>query len=344
MFGANVTVNFGGDMGQSVWLAYIIAGVFGCILFTLYYRLSQLNEHQGLADIIKNCFGKRFGTFINLILVFYLTFRTMTVGNNMTNMSSDLLMKDAPLRLVTSILLFAASYAIWLGFKTISRAAEIIFPMMLLAIIPFFYAAFSMKGIEYLNIFPIFPEGLNDVFPGLLRVSFIPFSETLIFLIFLPYLNVKDHKDFPKVAYGAIAFAAMLLGLVETTNVTILGNNLAHYLKYPFFSAMQLAGIRGVWERLDPLAAVILILSTFFKTTIYYYSTLAMLKSLSPKFNFKILIIACGIFTIIFAPMLKFDREFLYSTLPVIMIYTQLLFPLILWLISEKKEWRNKAA
>ncbi|MCL1950083.1 MAG: GerAB/ArcD/ProY family transporter [Turicibacter sp.] len=178
---------------------------------------------------------------------------------------------------------------------------------------------------------------------GILSVAMSPNAELLIFCLLL--VNVGEHdrkKVFGRIIFGIVAGTALLL-VISLTALAVLGRHSLDALKYPFYNAMMLTGIKGMLERLDPLAIVIIIMCGYYKGTLYIYTSAEMIRSLSRKIKFNWVLAVVGIVFFLTPPGLNLHYDnFLKSILPFyIMPWFQVGLPLIVWAISE---WRAFSA
>ena len=337
--------NVGGDAGPDVWIVLIISTVLALLLYLFYCRISKLNNYQGLPTIFKNVFGKKMGSFFILLYGLFFYIRTIMVGNALTDMVQQSLMIGADQRGVITLLLIVMILSCLYGFKVIGRSSEIFFAVLIAALIPFFFTVFAKGIFNFTNLNPILSQGFVGIRHDILRVFFFPFGEIIVFLMFFQYIPKKEANKIKKRGCIGLLIASILMIAVDSTTIGILGPVLTRNFQYPFYSAMQLAGITGLHERLDPLAGIIILLSSYIKGIVYLYATILIFQSLNKNFQFKwvVGIVSASIF--LFAPYVRLEQykifhlDFLpFTVFPIF----QLFIPIIIWLISEYNHYKSE--
>ena len=337
--------NVGGDAGPNVWIVILISTSLGIFLYLMYCRISKLNNYQGLSNILRNTLGKFLGTFVLFSYAVFFFIRCLMVGNALTDMAQQSLMIGADQRGVMNLFLIVIVFSSLYGFKIIGRSSEIFLAVLIGALIPFFVTVLYTGVFKPINLVPILAHGLKGLEHDILRVFFFPFGEILVFLMFFHYIPKNQKNDIKKKGCFGILIASFLMIAVDATTLGILGPDLTKNFQYPFYNAMQLAGLRGLHERLDPLAGIIILLSSYIKSIVYYYATILAFESLSVKFNFKWVLGIVTVLIYLLAPYVRLEQyKRVHLDILPLRIYPifQLAIPLLLWLISEIKFYKRE--
>lgn len=134
------------------------------------------------------------------------------------------------------------------------------------------------------NLQPVLEAGWKPViqaaFPKI--VSF-PFGETIVFAIFLPYLN--DKKQGMIAGFSAIVFSGILLAFITTIMISVLGPFLASKSTFPLLQSAGKVNVGEVFQRIDPIALILLIIGGFFKITVFFCGAVEGFSSLVKKPN-----------------------------------------------------------
>ena len=324
--------------GQNVWIVLITAGVFGAILFTMYHRISKIHQFKGFPDILNSTFGKIIGKIILFIYAVFFLIRTISVGNYMSAMAQETLMYGVNERVVIIMLLTTTIIGALYGLNVIGRSSEIFLLITIACLMPFLLTVFTSGAFQTKNLIPVLIEGAPGITTDVIRTTFFPYGELVVFLMLFPYVSIKSpKKGILKRSYLAIAISTFLMIAIDLTTVALIGANLTSEFEYSFFNAMQLAGMSGFLERLDPLAIVIMVTSEYFKLVIYFFVTVLAFSALYQKFNFKITLILIAIIIFGLAPFVKMhETGFMMDVMPfkVLPIF-ELAMPLLIWLVSE---------
>jgi len=339
MIGGTILSNAGAYVGSDIWLVYLISTFIGAVILYMNYRTMTLHDFRSLPLIFERCFGYWGGKILCVLYAFYFTIRTKTVGDTMTAMAGDLLMKGASPRLTMFLLLAAAVYAVIKGLRAIATSAEIMFILFLFCLTPFFMTTIFTGAFSLNNLRPIFTGSQIDFWHKVFTVVMLPYTDFILMISFFHYVDHEERSKLPKRLLMGLIIATVLLIGISITNLAILGKSVVSSIKYPFYNAMMLAGVRGVMERLDPLAVILVIICHFFKGCLCLYAVVDLVKSILQKFTRKRLILVIGVIFLIAGPggitrEPKFmDHILIYQIMP----FFQLIIPALMWIISEVK-------
>jgi len=330
--------------GQNAWIVVLSAGLFGAIFFTIYYRISKVHEHKGLPDILKSTFGKILGTIVLFIYAGFFLFRTISVGNYMSAMAQQTIMFGANHRVVIVMLMTAVIISTLYGLKVIGRSSEIFLFIIIMCLLPFLLAIFTSDVFKTENLIPVLAEGVPGIVQDVARVTFFPYGELVVFLMLFPFIAPKENKKLLKRSYIAILISVLLMIAINLTIVALIGATLTSNFEYPFYNAMQLAGLKGFLERLDPLAVVIMVAGEYFKLVIYFFVTVLAFQALNKRFNFKIVLTLLVILIFFLAPVVNVhETGFMMDIVPFrILPIFELAIPLLLWIVSEIRFRKKK--
>jgi len=329
-------------VGSDIWLVYLIGTFAGCLMFGIYYRLSLLHGFSTFPQIFERCLGFWGSKVLCFLYIIFLTMRTKGVGDTMTEMASDLLMVGAPMRLIMFVLLVAVVYIVIKGLRSMATASEIMFIVFLLCLVPFFSNSFFTGAFSISNLLPVFVESQAAFWQKVLETTMFPYTDT--FLLFLYFHNVqwKQREMIPHRVVLGIVISTLLLTGIAITNVAVLGKTVVSSIKYPFYNTMMLAGIRGVLERLDPLAVIIIIICQVFKGSLYYHAIVSLTHTLIPWISRHAINIAIAIlfFTLgpgglTHSPLSTFMNTYL---IPIF----QVGIPMAVWGISEFQRYTHR--
>lgn len=330
--------------GQNIWIVLLFAGACGIILFTMYHRISKVHHHKGLPDILKSTFGTFLGTLILFIYAGFFLFRTISIGNYMTAMAQETLMFSVNHRIVIIMLLTTVIISTLYGLNVIGRSSEIFLFIIMVCLMPFLLAIFTSSVFKTENLIPILAEGVPAIAQDVIRSTFFPYGELVVFLMLFSYVAPKENKHILKRSYMAIILSVVIMIAIDLTTIALIGANLTSNFEYSFYNAMQLAGIKGFLERLDPLAIVIMVASEYFKLVIYFFVTVLACQALNKRFNFKIMLILTSCLVFFLSPLVNVhETGFMMDVVPFrILPIFELALPLLIWMVSEIR-FKNKS-
>lgn len=332
----------GRSSGQNIWIVILIAAVFGSILFIIYHRISYLHGYCSLSDILKDVFGTFLGTLVVLGYSLYFLYMGSNVLNAVGNMIQFTLLQGVNVSVLMGILLIVLIYGMMLGLNVIGRSSELMFYLVIISFIPLIIGVFSSDIFSFHNLLPILENGFKAIMPDIYRTTFHPYGQLISFLVIFPLIPKKSSHKILKVGFGAIVIATLFLLIIDIINVGILGSDLLFNFVYPFFNSMKMVGVNVFFERLDPLAIIILMTTCFFKLCIYFYAGVSSLDRLFKKLNYRQFTIPVAILMLIFChyfylsqvrilnQVLNFNTKYIYWVF-------ELALPALIWMISEIK-------
>ncbi len=342
LIGSATLTNIGRMSGQNIWIVLLCGGGIGAVLFTIFYRISRLHGFSTFVDISKDLFGKFIGGILTLVYGIYFLYQTIRLLKSTGDLIQQTIMVDANMYLVIGLLMVVIIYAIILGINALGRSSELMFYVVILSFIPLIVGVLTSDIFKFDNLLPILEKGWYGIRTDIYTVSMYPYGELLTFLLIFPLLSKKKESKILKFGYINIALATVILIGIDMINVGILGADLTYNFTYPFYNSMKMVGINVFFERLDPLAVVIVMTTCFFKISLYFYAGLSCLDSLTKRFNYRQLAIPIGIVCIIIANRLTTNRvENLYLSIhehpKFLLPIFQVAIPLLIWIISEIK-------
>jgi len=342
--GGTIKSNIGAGSGTDIWLVYLIGLLVGILFAAMYYRVYVLHDFRSFQGILQDLYGRRWSKIFCGVYALYFIVRTDMVGQTTTEMANDILMQNAPRRLTVGILLFTTLYACHKGLRAVARSATIICALIGICMLPFLSTAFSSEAFSVENMQPFFIGSTQAFWTNTAAVCITPFTEIGLFAV----LTCKVQRNQQTLIFDrmmkALVFTALLLILVAIINLSILGKYLVASLKYPFYNAMMLTGIPGVFERLDPMAVVIIVTSSFYKVTLLFYCWIEMVCALSTKINrTTVIIVTAAIIFFANVNISYLNEKFQSVILPFqIMPIFQVFFPLSMWVTSEVQHYLKR--
>lgn len=335
-------VSVGRFSGQNIWIANLISGGLGVILYTIYYRISKINGFKGLPDILRSTFGKWIGGMIIIAYAGYFLYLTTGLLKSMADMVQATLMIDVNTVLVAALLMIPVIYGLSLGFNTVGRSSELLFYVVCLCFLPLVISIITSDIFKIDNLFPILEDGFSSLYKDIYTTLVFPFGEAITFLFIFPLIPEDKKGRILKYSYAAITIATLILTGIDVINIGILGPTLTKNFIYPFFNSMKMVGVSVLFERVDPLAIIILMTGCFFKVSIYFYAGLRCIESMIGRFSYRQLALPLGLILVFLTAYLGNNHVAdIYRTIVVnpklLLPMFELAIPALFWIISEIK-------
>jgi len=295
--GTALVVNYGTDAGKDAWLSTLLAMSGGVALFFIFYFLFRQYPNLLLTGYIREIFGKYLGWIIGLV---YCNHFLYICGRNVREFGDLLLsstLPETPLVVINLTLVLVMCYVIHLGMEVIGRTSEVfIVILFIFGILGNFFILVS-GDVNFDQIRPFLEHGwkpiLTTSFPHLLV---FPFGEMIAFTMLLPYLNRP--KLAKRVWLTAVISSGVIISWTVLLNTAVLGIDVMHRSVFPTLKAVGKVHLLEFIERLDAIVVFTLLITVFFKASIYLYAAVIGLADLFKLNTYHQILLPMGVIVI----------------------------------------------
>ncbi len=336
IIGSTLILGGGKKASQDIWISILLSMVMALPFLIIYARLLSLFPSKNLFEIIEEVFGKIVGRFIILIFTLYFLHLGALVIRNVTEFVQIVSFPETPQFFIAFSVGLLVIYMVKNGFEVLGRLTE---PLLYLIVITAFCTILlSVSKMDLSHIKPVLYKGWKPILKSGFFLFTFPFAETIVFTVILGSLK-QNSKPYKVYILSLIIGGAFIL-VISIRNILVLGvsNMLTHY--FPTYSAVSLIEIGDFLERIETIAVIVFILSSFVKISVCLF---AASMGFSKLFNFND-------YTQIAAPIafLMLNLSFiLYNNImemfewldiyPYYVIPFQIILPLIIWITAEVK-------
>jgi len=319
---------------HDTWLAVLAALVISLPFVLIYITLAQKFPGKNLIQINDIIYGPYLGKLISaLYICFFLLLGALNL-RTVSNFFITYIMPETPISVILIMFIFVCAWAVRSGIEVIARCSFIL--IVVTAILVLMVTILLLKDMKITNFLPVFEIPLKNFIQGTHIMASIPFTQTVVFLMVIPYLNkIKEAKS--SILLGLIVGGIQLL-IIVVRDTAVLGIT-ETIMVSPSFEATRLIDIAKILTRLDVLVAIVLLVTLFLRVSIFYY---AMVLGIAQLFNLRSylpLILPIGIIIISLAVLVydssmehAFDAGNIY---PIYSFPFQFLIPLISLLIAK---------
>lgn len=335
-------LNGSAPLKQNYWIMVSLSALIFLPLILVYIRLSNLNKGKNIYQIMYSSLGKIGGMIGSIILVVYSIFFMSLVLKNFTEFSIVIALTDTP-TIPILILFWATSLYITIkGFDVLSKWAIISFLLILASVV--ITISFSYDIIDFTNILPFQHSSFSELFDSAFSFGFITFGELVCILTLVNKLEASD-KKISKFFLGGFLIGSLIFLIVSLRNLLILGPDMCSSAKFPSFLAARLIHVGNFFERLESIISFSMVIMGITKMSVALFSSSIgmahLLKSKDHKvLAFPISLLSLALSAIVFTNtfnMSDFVKPYKYIT-----ILPQVILPVICWIISEIKNFREK--
>lgn len=322
------------ELEQDAWISAPIATVWGIFAALLTVALARRYAGLTMIEYLPLILGRPLGKILGLFYtIWFLTVGALIVREFGIFLNVTIMLKT-PVGVSMATLMILCFYAVRSGLETWSRVNEIILPVILLAMVA--VIVLPVTEMDFKRLLPLVSHSPGE----LLFTSFISASwRTEVFMagMFIPALAAFRHTN-RNLVVAVVAIGIMLIA-VEVAAIALFGGIEISQMEFPLFSLARMINISDVFERLEVLIVIILVLGVVFKSCAFLYcTTLAAAQCLGFKeFQFLLLPIAVLMLALAgnaFGNVVEFT-DFLANVWPGYgMLSFGLVIPFLLYLIS----------
>ncbi|MBZ5752034.1 GerAB/ArcD/ProY family transporter [Metabacillus rhizolycopersici] len=349
--GSAVIVGLGIEAKQDAWIALILGMVGGGGLFSLYVYLYLQFPTLPLTNYLEKIVGKLIGRILAIVYICLFLYIAARVLRTFSELVVSIMLNDTPILAVEIIFMLVICFGCYLGFEVIARTALILFPWIMFFSFLFVFFIIISGLIKIENLFPVLEAGwqpvLQALFPTILS---FPFGESIVFAVFFPYLN--NQKAGIIAGYSAIIISGITLIISSVIIIGVLGVYRTSIATFPIMDAVDHINVGDVFQRLDPVALILLIIGGFFKILIFLIGAIEGFSSLVHKPNLTKFTIPIMATIVIVTSILISDNWVEHmmkgrKTIPYILyvpLFMVIPFLLVMIVVIKKKMMKKKNA
>jgi len=318
---------------QDMWISDILSLPFLFIISVPIYLLWKRFPDKTIFEYSK-IIGGKIGIIIGLLYVwFFIHFTAITICQYCFFLNSAV-MPETPMLFFIITLVLLGMYMTYSGIEVICRVSELIFPVIIIAILAITLSLVNEMDFNLLK--PVMETGMAPLlFDGYTTASRT--VEILVIAMLLPYLN--DKQKAKKVIVLSYVLIVIFFVIISILILITFGADLGKTLMFPIFDVIRLISLGGFYERVESIHMAIWILGGLIKISMYLYlATLGLSQSLNLN-SYKPVVIPMGVFLVVLTFLISESiielRNFTSSDIfnPYALVYI-IIIPMILFLIS----------
>ncbi|GMK45324.1 GerAB/ArcD/ProY family transporter [Paenibacillus glycanilyticus] len=323
---------------QDAWIGALAGVVIGGGTVVLYILLWRLFPGKTFVGICEAVFGKWIGALISVMFMFYSFIGSTTVMFYSGNFFKINFLPHTPFPLINILIATVVVVGVRMGLETIARTSELMLPWVLILLAVLVFTLLQEINLEYM--LPVFEVGWKSVFWAgfsFAGTAFMPI--VFLFAVFPSVLNADKART-------GMYFAAILGGgcvvVITLLCILILGPNITSRSMFPSYALVKKISIGNFFQRVEVIMAGLWFVTTYIKTTFYFYGWVSSLAEILKLNNYRSLTLPCGILMIVFSFVVYPDVVYMQywdSTIfPPYILTMGILVPLILWMVGVSKQ------
>ncbi|RAS81137.1 GerAB/ArcD/ProY family transporter [Priestia endophytica] len=271
--GTALVVSYGRQAGKDVWLSILLAMSGGVILSFIYYFLFRQYPNLLLTGYTREILGKYLGWIVGLLYCVYFLY---ICGRNVREFGDLLVsstLSETPLLVINLTLVLVMCYVIHLGVEVVGRTAEVFVVILLLLGGAGNFFVLVSGDVNFQHILPFLEHGWKPIFTTAFpHLLIFPFGEMIAFTMIAPYLNRPQLVK--RVWLTALISSGLILGWTVLLNISVLGVEVMQKSTFPTLTAVGKVNLLDFIERLDAIVVFTLLITVFFKASVYLYSAI----------------------------------------------------------------------
>lgn len=332
-----------GQAKQDAWLAAIFGLGASLLLVTMYNALGKLMPGLTLVEMMEKLLGRWIGKVVALSFI-YLTVVTAgellyIVGEFMVNQ----IMPETPLVAISILFVTIVIFGVRLGIESISRSAEIFFPVFLLLFIVL--VVFVSPQIKFQNIEPVFEVGILPIIAAALHfISIFCMSAVVLLMIYPSSTNQPEAAR--RAFYKGLVIGGIVLIIIIMLSILVLGASSTARHLYPSYLLGKKINIGNFLQRIEAIMGIMWIITIYFKMTLYVYASVTGLAQILKLKEKRALTLPLGMLLVVISMIVHPDviHSYVYDKKiwpPYVATYGVVL-PLILLVIAKLRQLKQK--
>jgi spore germination protein KB len=323
---------------QDAWIGALAGVVIGGGVLGLYASLWRLYPDKTFVGICEAVLGRWIGALISIVFMFYSFIGSATVLFYVGNFFQIHFLPRTPFSIISALFAIVVVIGVRLGLETISRAADLMLPWVLILFVVLVVTL--TPEIQTENLLPVFEFGWKPIFWAgfsFAGTAFMPF--VFLFAVF-PRVQNPNKARFSM--YVAALIGGLCVVLVTLLCILILGPNITSRSMFPSYALVKKISIGNFLQRIEAILAGLWFITTYIKTTFYFYGWVTSLSEILKLKNYRILTLPCGMILVVFSlvvyPDVIYMQKWDSTVFPPYILTMSVIIPLLLWVIGLLKK------
>lgn len=263
--------------GNGAVYSLLISLGFGILVLACMLYLNRVHQDRNFLQYSRELTGKVFGVILALPMLGLLFFAIPGITVGISNFLTSIMMEETPDYVFQSITLFIACLTARAGIQVIGRMFVLLVGLMLgsslvviLLAVPNYHPGFLL---------PLWPLEIKQVLHGAFITAGFPYGEVVLFTMILPYARKEKKQHVKRWMFTAQLATGVLLLLSTVSSLMILGPSIETF-QYPLYMVASEIQVAEIFQRIESIIGISLILGSYMKATLYIYILNQMLTQL----------------------------------------------------------------
>lgn len=257
----------GGNLvaGRDGYLSAILACFLVVPLMIVYYKPFNIYENMNYFEIMVELYGEKLSKLVNFIVAVSVFFVACISMSRFTIFLKTVALDKTPIFIIGIFMSIACIYAVYAGFETLARFAEVIIYAIIFFLV--FSSVVAFGSLDYSNLTPMFESGIKPVVFGAYEVLTAPFMEGFALIVLLS--QTRKRKDMQKMICISSVVSALVMAIVFLRNLLIIGFPAIESLYYPSYVAISLVTLGDFFQRQEVLVSITFLIADLIKIAVF---------------------------------------------------------------------------
>jgi spore germination protein KB len=328
---------------QDAWIPAILGMGIGLLVVCLYNALGRMFPQLTFVEYCKKILGNWMGTAVSLGFIYFSFIGAATLTWIMGNFLVTQIFPESPIIILHSIFVITVIMGVRLGLEPLVRAAEIFIPwvglfFLLLVFLP-------IPDLNIANLQPVFESETKPIIKATLSFLSVATLPLIIFQMIIP--NGKRSKETNRAFIIGSLIGGFVILTITILTIGVLGADLTARHQYPSFALAKKVGIKGVFERIEVIMAIIWFLTIYFKTTTYCYASILGLAQIFSLNDYRIIIMPLGMlliaYSVIVYPDVMYEAKWDVKTWIPFAATFGLILPIVIYVVELVRNTRKES-
>ncbi|QGR00158.1 spore gernimation protein [Paenibacillus psychroresistens] len=253
---------------NGAWLALLMSLSMGMIFLSLILFLYRRFPNKSMIEYSNEMLGKWITIILAIPFISFLlhivTGIVLDIGLFMTNS----MMRETPLYVFNLLIFLLAATSVRLGIEVMAR----MFVLLILAVLAFIFFILGLASLNYHPEFlmPVMPYGFKPIVLGAYFSYGFPYLEIVVFAMLLPLVRKESNNKLHRGMYLSLLFNGFCLMAVTVCSIMLFGP-IAGEQRYIIFQLARTIEILEIFQRIESLIGISLIVGSYMKATIALY-------------------------------------------------------------------------
>ncbi|UHA75600.1 GerAB/ArcD/ProY family transporter [Paenibacillus sp. 481] len=249
---------------QDAWLVAVLGCVVAVAAGFLYGEICENNQGKNFLQIVESRWGVWAGRILGVMYVIYFFTTCALLLNFLSYFLKIILLRNTPLIALGLLFMFLICYAHRLGVTAVARTGEILFWMVIAAVIIFIIGLMPSMDPEQL-----LPTGFIDkraIYQGLFNYAGYPLLEVAAFMFFAQHFDRPRARSFAK----GMLIGSFILLIFIVAALLVYGPINTKHNAYATYSLVDRWGIGLKTFRVEALLSTVWLSGFFIKLTLLF--------------------------------------------------------------------------